>query len=106
MQTANTLIDARCFSGIIEMNPSKRKRLTHKYCPHCGKDCNIKTYRDHKRLFFNRDSKSWYCESFNAAQEATEDSSSLGSEGTHSQSDRELSPPLFEENVSEDIYGE
>lgn len=37
----------------------KRIKLTHKYCPHCRRQCNIKTYRSHKRLYFSRETKSW-----------------------------------------------
>ena len=34
--------------------------MTHKYCPYCQKDCNVKTYKEHRRLFYNPDKKSWY----------------------------------------------
>lgn len=39
------------------MNRAKR---VHKFCPHCEKECNIKTYKEYKRLFFNSDLKTWY----------------------------------------------
>ena len=41
----------------------KKTRLSHKCCPYCKKDCNIKTYKDHKRLHFDSDMKSWYVSS-------------------------------------------
>ena len=41
----------------------KKTRLSRKYCPHCKKDCNIKTYKDHKRLYFDSDTKFWYVSS-------------------------------------------
>ncbi len=31
----------------------------YKYCPHCQKQCNIKTFREHKRLYFNFETNSW-----------------------------------------------
>ena len=38
----------------------KRQRIsTHKICPHCNKELNIKTYKDHKQLYFNADTKVW-----------------------------------------------
>ena len=36
-----------------------RRRLTHKFCPHCCKDINTKTYKEHRRLYFDATSKSW-----------------------------------------------
>ena len=89
------------------MNACKRIRLTHKYCPHCEKECNIKTYKDHKRLFFNHDSKSWYCEgtSSTRATDGDGDSSSLESVGSHDESERESSPPLFADTIAADIHG-
>jgi len=38
---------------------AKRLKLLYKFCPHCQKQCNIKTYKDHKRLYFNVETKSW-----------------------------------------------
>lgn len=38
----------------------ERSRITHKICPHCSKELNLKTYRDHKRLFFNESSNIWF----------------------------------------------
>lgn len=42
------------------MHRAKRVRLAYKFCPHCKRECNIKTYKQHKRLFFNSDLKTWY----------------------------------------------
>lgn len=33
--------------------------LSHKLCPHCGKELNIKTYKEHKRLYYNDSTKEW-----------------------------------------------
>ena len=33
--------------------------LSHKWCPHCGKELNIKTYKEHKRLYYNESTKEW-----------------------------------------------
>lgn len=51
----------------------KRMRLTHKFCPHCKRECNIKTYKDHKRLYFSQEENTWY----GATLEAEEDSEDL-----------------------------
>lgn len=39
---------------------TKKPKLTHKLCPHCNKQLNIKTYKEHKRLHFHESSRSWY----------------------------------------------
>ena len=42
------------------MHPAKRSKLSYKVCPHCQKELNIRTYKDHKRLYFNEEIKSWF----------------------------------------------
>lgn len=42
------------------MHPAKRSKLSYKVCPHCQKELNIRTYKDHKRLYFNEETKSWF----------------------------------------------
>ena len=37
----------------------KRLKLMYKYCPHCQRQCHIKAYKDHKRLYFNSDTNTW-----------------------------------------------
>ena len=32
---------------------------THRICPHCDKELNLKTYRAHRKLYFDSQSKSW-----------------------------------------------
>ena len=44
------------------MSARKKPRVsaaTHRICPHCDKELNIKTYRAHRRLYFDSQSKSW-----------------------------------------------
>ena len=41
----------------------KRMMRTHKICPHCNKEINIKTFKDHKRLYYNEVSKTWIVQS-------------------------------------------
>ena len=79
------------------MNVAKRRKLTHKYCPHCKKECNIKTYKDHKRLFFNPESKAWYQESTNesATHESDEDCNSIAELSSDEELERQPSPPLM-----------
>lgn len=79
------------------MNVAKRRKLTHKYCPHCKKECNIKTYKDHKRLFFNPESKAWYQESANesATHESDEDCNSIAELSSDEELERQPSPPLM-----------
>ena len=84
------------------MIAAKQRKLTHKYCPHCKKDCNIKTYKDHKRLFFNSDTKSWYCEGAVASEESDGECDLQASISSDEEPERELSPPLlFSEDVAE-----
>lgn len=59
------------------MNRAKRVRFTYKFCPHCEKECNIKTYKEHKRLFFNPDLKTWYSAQPLPEKEVHSDSDSL-----------------------------
>ena len=35
------------------------KKVTHKVCPHCKKELNLKTYKDHKRLYYDISSNTW-----------------------------------------------
>ena len=44
----------------LAISMTKRVKLSYKYCPHCKKDCNIKTYKEHRRLFFDSELKTWY----------------------------------------------
>ena len=38
---------------------SGRKRVHYKVCHHCEKELNIKRFKEHKRLFFNKDTNEW-----------------------------------------------
>jgi len=38
----------------------KRPCISHRHCPHCDKLLNVKTFKEHKRLFFDRDTKLWH----------------------------------------------
>ena len=51
-----------------------KRALSHKFCPHCKKSCNIKTYREHKRLYFSQDLNHWYATDYttNSEEEAEE----------------------------------
>ena len=42
------------------MSYLKKSRLSHKICPHCDRELNIRTYKEHKRLYFHEESNSWY----------------------------------------------
>ena len=89
----------------FSMIRAKRVRLivTHKYCPHCQKDCNVKTYKEHRRLFFNLDKKSWYVASTSEQTAIESDVESLDSflaSEDHDSSDGDLS--MFEE-TEEDV---
>ena len=41
----------------------KRIKRTYKICPHCNKEINIKTFKAHKRLYYNDVSKAWIVQS-------------------------------------------
>lgn len=69
--------------------PIKKRRLftekfTHRVCPHCDREINIKTYREHRRLYFNETSRSWFVATGNTTkaddhQESSSNSSALSS---------------------------
>ena len=59
---------------IMEPNPKRRKRYS--ICPHCKKELNIKRYKEHKRLYFNKDTKQWIVDDSGAKSSVPEDSSS------------------------------
>lgn len=63
----------------------KRSKLSHKFCPHCKKECNIKTYRDHKRLHYSQVENTWYG---STAVEDSSDSLDSFSDG-HDEDDQE-----------------
>ena len=35
------------------------KRANYKLCHHCNKELNIKRFKEHERLFFNKDANEW-----------------------------------------------
>lgn len=37
---------------------STRKR-EYKYCQHCDKELNVKRFKEHERLYFNKDANTW-----------------------------------------------
>ena len=37
----------------------KKSLLTHRRCPHCGKVLNIKTFKEHRRLYYDDATKLW-----------------------------------------------
>ena len=62
----------------MELHPKKRKVETYKLCPHCHKELNLKRYKEHKRLYFNDDTKQWLKEESRATvSESSSDFSSL-----------------------------
>ena len=76
LQNQETIVAAKVWRSMI---PAKRLRLTHRYCPHCQKECNIKTYKDHKKLFYNPDTVSWYVASTFKDRVTESDSESFNS---------------------------
>ena len=43
------------------MSVAKKQQIsvTHRLCPHCDKELNMKSYKHHRRLYFDTQSKSW-----------------------------------------------
>lgn len=52
---------------------SKRPRLNQRNCPHCHELLSYKTYRAHKRLYFDFDSGEWYTSGTILEQEGARD---------------------------------
>ena len=42
-----------------DMPKLKRRIITHRFCPHCKKELNVKTFKHHRRLFFDEASNTW-----------------------------------------------
>ena len=44
-------------------NPKRRRQLRpdQRVCPHCDQIVSYKTFRMHKRLYFNVENKRWFC---------------------------------------------
>ena len=45
--------------NMLKHTGSTRSRLTHKRCPHCGKNLNLKTFKEHRRLYYDSNKRSW-----------------------------------------------
>ena len=84
-----------------------QKPRTYKYCPHCNKQLNLKTYKEHKRLHFDESSRMWYTVESDDSSEISspeDDRSSSSSESSnmdysepHSPLDRFLAEPTMDE---------
>ena len=92
---------------VRNMIPAKRIRLTHRYCPHCQKECNIKTYKEHKRLFFNPDTITWYVASTFEPGAAESDSEGLSSSlASEEKEDHDSSFEREVENFDSSLFGD
>lgn len=47
-------------SGGMDSPPVKRPRPNQRLCPHCSQIVSYKTYRSHRRLYYNCDDDSWF----------------------------------------------
>ena len=48
------------------------KIASNKQCPHCGKNLNLKTFKEHRRLHYDSNRKSWNkCEGTDSSQAAS-----------------------------------
>ena len=92
---------------VQNMIAAKRLRLTHRYCPHCQKECNVKTYKEHKRLFFNSDTMSWYVASTSEQTAAEKDLEGLsGSPANEEMQDHDSSCESEMEDVDSSRFGD
>jgi len=58
-----------------EIVPVAKRRRSYRVCEHCGKEVNIKIYREHKRLYFDATTNTWAKDH----DDVTESSSELSS---------------------------
>ena len=56
LDMASNLREERYLHGV------KRRKITTRHCPHCHQTLAYKTFKAHKRRYFNRDTSEWYCE--------------------------------------------
>ena len=36
----------------LQRSGSMKRRVSHRFCPHCNKDLNLKSFKYHKKLYF------------------------------------------------------
>ena len=39
---------------------TERARTDQRYCPHCSRVLGYKTFKSHKRLYYNSETEDWY----------------------------------------------
>ena len=44
----------------MQLPPVKRPRPDQRMCPHCNQIVSYKTYRAHKRLYYNSETNAWF----------------------------------------------
>lgn len=69
------------------------RRVERRYCPHCNKNPSLKTFKAHKRLYFNVQQDTWV---HLAEIEGSADV------GIHSSKERSSSPPQSEIDTEND----
>ena len=90
-----------------EHDRSEENKVDDRYCPHCQKECNIKTYKEHKRLFFSPDTMSWYIPSTFEQTAAENDLEGLsGSLANEEMEDHDSSFESEVENFDSSLFGD
>lgn len=56
----------------------KKPKVSHRLCKHCNKTLNVKTYKEHKRLYYDQATRHWY-----QAQEEHEEASPTSQVAPH-----------------------
>ena len=41
---------------------SRKRNRSYQVCPHCNRELNTKRFKEHRRLYFNTDTKRWIVE--------------------------------------------
>ena len=87
----------------IEGGAAERRirKVDRRFCPHCGKNVSYKTYKSHKRLYFNPTSSTWISRDGDRTSEEMNADSPPGSPG-HVQ----LDPDVQEDEPPCTNYGE
>lgn len=75
--------------------------VNRRYCPHCNKNLSLKTYKAHKRLYFDRVTKEWRTTDIVTPTRPVLDV--LSSDTEPSNSDEE-SPPNSEEDSEIEFF--
>lgn len=92
-------------SKVASRTMSSRKR-DYKYCQHCEKELNVKRFKEHERLYYNKDTNEWLKEIVEASDQESEFSCFDGLEGLDVLEDNEENCEMEDWNLTDTDGGD